>query len=105
MPGKQPEFVLRPQHRFDQARRLDRLPEEIELEQALPVFGVFLRVRDDASADADLALAVFANDGGADRDIEGKGAVRRDMADGTGIKPAWSVLDFVDDLHRADFRR
>ncbi len=42
---------------------------------------------------------------GADRDVEAGRAVRREMADGAAIQAARALLQFADDLHRADLRR
>lgn len=66
------------------------------------VFGLGLRVGDDASAGVEVAPARFA-DGGADDDAELAFEIKSEIAKATGVGAARDGLKFVNDFHGANF--
>ena len=97
-------FAGRVAQRLDQFQRPARRFEAARLEQALGIFAVGGGVLHHGAADAQLA-AIAGNRQRSYRNIETRGTVGREMADGPAIDAARAPLQLSNDLHSANLRR
>src|ERR1035438_4462432 len=85
-------------------RQVQRCQKTGGLRQRFLVFRFGIRIGNDARADVEMRDAVPA-DGRADGNVQLAFAVEAEIAHRAAVRPARNRLEFVNDLHRAEFRR